>query len=35
MKDPMKEDIKEDHTNKDTRNNNKRDLYYPMTFNKY
>ena len=32
--DPTKEDIKKDITNKDTRNN-KKDLYYPMTFNKY
>ena len=29
-----KDQTKEDHTNKDTRNN-KKDLYYPMTFNKY
>lgn len=33
-KDTTNKDIREDHTNKDTRNN-KKDLYYPMTFNKY
>ena len=34
MKDHTNKDTKEDPTNKDIRNN-KRDLYYPMTFNKY
>lgn len=33
-KDTTNKDIREDHTNKDIRNN-KKDLYYPMTFNKY
>lgn len=33
-KDPMKEDIRKDTTKEDIRNN-KKDLYYPMTFNKY
>lgn len=37
MKDHTKDNTRKDTTNKDIRENrnNKKDLYYPMTFNKY
>lgn len=33
--DPTKDNTKKDPMKEDIRNNNKKDLYYPMTFNKY